>query len=251
MLARTRTHTHIYTHKEGNINQKLIMHTYLWIYCQPVPDHKPVQFSVLFQSVNMNMDQWREGETVRKHRAGGDEMRRKVGEGRWREWTNRSIFLDVTCSVFEAWWRKWVNVGKWEIEGRRGGRRRGENIWHRGEGERVSHWKMQRGGEGTKQGKEIKKEGENIESWTYFDLIKKCKKICLRKTWAGCVEMCIVTFLHGLHFKHFSFNIPDIWIPTSPVWHSSLSIHLLICQLQQHSWHVCKYCPSKPANMKQ
>lgn len=31
----------------------------------PVPDHKPVQFSVLFQSVNMNMDQWRD-EAVRK-----------------------------------------------------------------------------------------------------------------------------------------------------------------------------------------
>lgn len=113
--------------------------------------------SRLFQSVTESTDQLRD-ETQKTAQVATRRWGRGAGWEGWRDWRNRSIFLNVTCSLFEAWWRKWANVGKWgAIAGRGGGRRRGENVWHTGG--RVSMWVIGRcrGGEGTKQGQRKKR----------------------------------------------------------------------------------------------
>lgn len=98
----------------------------------PVPDHEPVQFSVLFQSVTI----W-----------GNDEMRwweNRAGWGwggwkqpRWMEGMRKQInlfkrYLQRVESLLKTWAN--VNGREGETDGQGGGRKRGENIWHTGGG---------------------------------------------------------------------------------------------------------------------
>lgn len=122
---------HTCMHREGNINQELIMHYLLRIYCQAIPDHKPVQFQYrLSQWRHGPMERW-DSEKTQSRRWWGEDG---GGGGGGKGWRSRSIFLNLTCSLFEAWWRKWADVGEWagEKDGRGGGRRAGENVWHTG-----------------------------------------------------------------------------------------------------------------------
>lgn len=89
----------------------------------PVPDHKPVQFSVLFQSVTI----WGNGEMrwweQRTEQDEGEED--EVSLDGWKEWRNRSIFLNITCSVEKPLGERepmWTNETEKQTDREVGGR---------------------------------------------------------------------------------------------------------------------------------
>lgn len=197
-IAHTHKQTHI--HGEGNINQRLIMHTCVWIYCHLFRTTSQFNFLCCFS-------QWLYEATAR-----WDGEKTEQGEGEedegsldgWKEWRNRSIFLNVTCSASKASWRTWANVNEWEGEtdGRGGGRKRGENIWHTGGG--GSMWVI---GRRREEGREQNwgRRGNRIQQ-------KRDAHLCLGSVKMQEMKCCCCNLPTSSIFTFFS-SISLCWLP--------------------------------------
>lgn len=140
-------------HKSKANNAHLLMDL-----LSPVPEHQPVQFCCAVSVSEYEhgwMERW-DGDKNRAGRGWGWRWRRL----RWMEGARRQI------NLFKHYLQRVLSLPEDVSKcGRIGGRHRAAGRWEesgvrtydthwRGEGERVSHWKMRRGGEGIKLGKE-------------------------------------------------------------------------------------------------